>query len=480
MQCEVDDESKELLTLNTHRGLFTVNRLAFGVASAPAIWQRKMEQILQGIPFCHCILDDILITGRTDAEHMQILEQVCQRLVDNGLRLNIQKCVFMQDRLEYCGHILTKDGVQQSPDKIAAIVNAPAPTNVTQLRSILGLINFYRAHLPNVSTVLNPLNRLLKKNFKWCWNEECERAYAHVKQMIAADNCLMHFDPSLPLLLATDAGPDGIGCVMSNRLPAGDERPIFFASRTLTKAEQGYSQLDREGLAIVWSVKKMSDFLMGRHFTLITDNKPIAAILAPDKATPPMTAARLQRWSSFLSSYDYKIECRGIKENANAEFCSRLPLPDTKDKLTVSAIDAFYNEQFEALPVTADMIRRYTRTDSHLSTVYEFTLSGWPSQIASDLQPFYIRRTEISINQGCLLWGNRVIIPQKFQKQLLAELHNGHLGIVRMKSVARSFIWWPGLDNQIQDTARRCNDCQQIQRMPTTVIYPWNRPSEPW
>lgn len=480
LQCEVSDDSKELLTLNTHRGLYTVHRLQFGIASAPSIWQRKMEQVLHGIPFCHCRLDDILVTGRNDTEHRQILQQVCQRLTDNGLRLNADKCLLMQDRLEYCGNILTQKGVQQSPDKITAIVNAPTPTNINQLRSILGLINFYRNHLPNVSSVLNPLNQLLKKNIKWHWSEACEQAYSQVKQMIAADTCLIHFDPSLPLVLATDAGPNGIGCVLSHRLDNGDERPICFSSRTLTKAEQGYSQLDREGLAIVWSVKKMSDYLMGRHFTLVTDNRPIASILAPDKATPPMTAARVQRWSSFLSSYDYKVECRSTKQNANADFCSRLPLHNTDDKLRVSAIEAFYEDQWDTLPVTAEMIRRYTRTDRLLSQVYEFTSSGWPHQVPSEFKPFFNRRMEISISNGCLLWGNRVIIPSKVRKQLLTEIHNGHLGMVRMKAVARSFVWWPGLDNQIEDTVRKCDDCQAIQRMPATVVHPWERPSAPW
>jgi hypothetical protein len=237
--------------------------------------------------------------------------------------------------------------------------------------------------------------------------------------------------------------------------------------------------LDREGLAAVWSVKKMSDFLTGRHFTLITDNRPNAAILSPDKATPPMTGARLQRWSSFLSSYNYEVECRAQK-NANADFCSRLPLSDTSDKLTVPTIDAFYNEQFETLPVTTDTIHRHTRTDRQLSQVYEFTLSGWPRQVTSDLQSYCNRRLEISTSQGCLLWGNRVIIPSKLRKQLLAEIHNGHLGMVRMKSVARSFVWWPGMDSQIENTARQCSNCQQIQRMPTAVVHTWERPSDPW
>ena len=247
-----------------------MNRLAFGIASSPSIWQQKMDQILQGIPFCHCILDDILISGRNDTEHLNTLDIVCRRLLSSGLRLNKDKCAYMQDKLEYCGHVITKDGVQQSPDKISAIMNAPAPSNVAQLRSILGLINYYHNHLPNVSAVLNPLNQLLKQKRKWCWNQACDDAYTKVKELIAADTCLTHFDPDQTIVLATDAGPNGIGCVLSNRTCTG-ERPICFASRSLTAAEQNYSQLDKEGLAIVWAVKKMSDYIYGRHFILVTD-----------------------------------------------------------------------------------------------------------------------------------------------------------------------------------------------------------------
>jgi hypothetical protein len=164
------------------------------------------------------------------------------------------------------------------------------------------MVTYYHNYLPNVSSILHPLNQLLQKGRKWSWDRECEHAFRKVKELIAADNCLMHFDPSLPIVLATDASPYGIAAILSHRT-ATEERPICIASRSLTAAEQNYSQLDREGLGIVWAVKKMSDYIYGRHFTIVTDNRPIAAILSPDKATPPMVAARLQRWSSFLSGF---------------------------------------------------------------------------------------------------------------------------------------------------------------------------------
>ena len=424
LQCPVDEATTAILTWNTHKGLYQVNRLAFGISSAPSLWQQKMDQILQGIPFCHCILDDILVTGRDDDEHLRILEQVFAALHANGLRLNIEKCFFMQDSLEYCGHVITRNGIQQSPSKTEAILNAPVPKNVSQLRSLLGLITYYRNHLLGISDVLQPLNELLKQDKIWCWSPECDRAFKTVKQLIAADTCLTHFDVTAPITLATDASGYGIGCVLSHRTADG-ERPICFASRSLTKAEQNYSQLDREGLSIVWAVRKMSDYIYGRHFTLVTDNRPIAAILSPDKATPPMVAARLQRWSSFLRGYDYTIEQRSTQKHANADFLSRFPLPARQkpEEVTVSAIDGFFEEQFEALPVTASMVRQHTRTDTELSQVFEFVQTGWPATVPDNLQPYFYRRQELSTNQGCVTWGTRVVIPQTLRSQILSELH---------------------------------------------------------
>jgi hypothetical protein len=267
-----------------------MNRLAFGNLSAGSPWQQKMDQILFNLPFYHRMLDDILITGRNDEEHIRTLQEIFERLQANGLHLNKAKCPFIQSKLKYCSHILTEFGIQQSPEKIAAIVNASQPTNVTQLKSGMGLIMYYHNHLPNVSSLLHPLYQLLKKNRKWHFDKSCEDAYAKVKELIANNVCLTHFEPAPRIILATDAGPRGIGAVLSHRTSSG-EKLICFASRSLTEAEQNYSQLDREGLAIVWAVRKMNDYLFGRSFELITDNKPIAAILSPNKATPSMVAA---------------------------------------------------------------------------------------------------------------------------------------------------------------------------------------------
>ncbi|XP_061191727.1 uncharacterized protein K02A2.6-like [Saccostrea echinata] len=153
-QMEVDESSRELMTINTHKGLYQYTRLQFGVAAAPSIWQRAMDQVLQGIPFISCVLDDMIISGKTNEEHLANLDAVLEQLEKFDLRANLEKCDFFKAQVSYCGHMISEEGLKKSPDKVNAVLNAPGPENLQQLRSFLGLVNYYRSFLPNLSTVL--------------------------------------------------------------------------------------------------------------------------------------------------------------------------------------------------------------------------------------------------------------------------------------------------------------------------------------
>ena len=231
LQMVMSDESKRLLTINTHKGLFRYNRLVSGVASAPALWQRAMDQVLQGLKGCHCMLDDMIVTGATRDEHLCNLRAALNRLKQYGLRLNRQKCEFFEDKIDFLGHIIDEHGLHKSPDKIEAVLKCAIPENVSQLRSFLGLVNYYHKFLPNLSSVISPLRRLLEKNVVWEWSSDCEKAFDDVRSWIASEQVLTHYDPGVPLKLACDASSYGLGAVLSHVFPQGIEKPIAFASR---------------------------------------------------------------------------------------------------------------------------------------------------------------------------------------------------------------------------------------------------------
>ena len=274
-----------MLTINTHKGLFRYGRLPFGTTSAPALFQRAMDQILSGLPGVQCYLNDILCTGTSDDEHLHNLDATLQRLKDYGLRVRNEKCYFFRPSVEYLGHVINADGLHTAPSKVAAVVDAPPPQNVSQLRSFLGLLNYYGRFISNLSSLLQPLHELLRQDKNWKWTAGCQEAFEKAKNVLSSSEVLTHFNPSLQLQLACDASPYGVGAVLSHVLPSGEEKPIAFASRTLNKAESNYAQLEREALSIVFGVRKFHQYLYGRRFTLLTDHRPLKTILGPHRYT---------------------------------------------------------------------------------------------------------------------------------------------------------------------------------------------------
>jgi len=256
LQMEVCPEDQKYLTVNTHQGLYRYKRLVYGVASAPAIWQRSMDQVLQGLSGTQCYLDDIVVTGRDDAEHLANLTAVLGRLQKFGLRLNEQKCEFMKASVQYCGHIISKDGLHMVSDKTAAVLNSPAPENQDQLRAWLGFISYYRKFLPNLASVLGPVNKLLRNDVPWEWGKDQQSAFHKVKKLLASDRVLVHYDPTKELVVSCDASSYGLGCVISHVID-GQERPLAFASRTLTDPEKKLFPIGKRGIGLSLGSEKI-------------------------------------------------------------------------------------------------------------------------------------------------------------------------------------------------------------------------------
>ena len=352
----LEESSRELVTINTHRGLYRYTRLPFGVASAPALIQQVMDTVLQGLPKVICYLDDILITGSTEEEHIQRFQQY-------GIRAKRAKCVFMSNSVEYLGHRIDSTGLHTTTHKVEAISQAPQPRNTQELRSFLGLLHYYGKFLPNLATLLHPLNNLLKTGQKWAWTQEC-----------------------------------------------------------------------------------------------------------------------LQRWALLLSAYAYDIEFKPTLQHANADGLSRLPLPTEHPTVqSVSTGSAFTMGQIQALPVTAELLQTATRQDPMLRKILQYVREGWRTQLPDEYKPYLSRKLELSTEGGCLLWGTRVVVPLKLRSRLVEELHRDHPGVTRMKAVARSYMWWPGMDKELEECAKSCQSCQGIKSAPPVApLHPWLWPDKPW
>ena len=194
-----------------------------------------------------------------------------------------------------------------------------------------------------------------------------------------------------------------------------------YASRTLTKAEINYSHLDKEGLAIIFGVKKFHQYIQGRRFEIRTDHKPLTHIFSESRATPTMASGRIQRWALILGGYDYAIQCKEGKNMANADALSRLPLKTPEKEVPRPPELVHLVEYLDSTPLTSSKIGVWTVHDQILSKVMKWVQEGWPAraQTESDLQPYFQRRDELSTEGGCLLWGSRVVIPPRGRERAL-------------------------------------------------------------
>jgi transposase InsO family protein len=484
LQIELDEESKQLVVINTPLGLFRYNRLPFGSASAPAIFQRVIDQVISGIPNTVAYLDDIFITGKTEDEHLRTLEMVLSKLADFGFTCNPDKCMFLQDNVSYLGFIIDKHGKRPDSKRIEAIIKMPAPTNVKELEAFIGKVNYYGGFISNFSTKCQVLNRLRQTNVSWNWDHDCQQAFNNLLQEIANATTLVHFDPNLPLILATDASQYGIGAVLMHKYADGIERPIAHASKTLTSTERNYSQVEKEAFSIIFGVKKFHQYLAGRIFELNTDNRPLLTIFNPTKPLPVATANRLQRWAMFLMTYTYNIHFKPTYAHANADALSRLPIEDDNsfsddDSIQINYIQTELTEQW---PLDATEIAAATSTDQTLRLVHQFTRTQWPNTKlkSPDLIPYFNNRYTLSVINGCLLRDTQVIIPQCLQRRVLKMLHRNHMGSVKMKQLARSYCWWPKIDKDINEIAQSCNICSSLQSMPKKEYKSWEEPERVW
>lgn len=483
-QIGLDEESKMLLTISTHLGLFKFNRLAFGVACASAKFQKIMDALFNGVEGCAVFQDDILVTGKDKTTHLQNLKKVLSILQNSGLKLNLDKCIFFAQSVEYLGFVIDNEGLHPSKSKTLAIEMAPRPNNVKELQAFLGSINFYGRFIKNLSSILNPLYKLLQKDTIWSWDDNCEKAFKKIKEILISSQVLVHFNPDLELRLTVDASKEGIGAVLSHKFQNSEEKPIAFASRTLSKAENNYSQIEKEGLAIIFGVLKFTQYLYNKKFTLVTDMRPLVTIFNPNKAIPQFSANRLRRWAIILSGYQYDIEY--VTSNKNpADWLSRLPLKNSNDYFGDDEIDFEYCNFLVAnsdIKLCFETIKKATFEDNLLKKVKDFILQGWPNKTNDiKLKPFFNKKHEFFIKDECIFWNHRIVIPNSLQKNILEQLHSTHLGIVKMKNLARSYIWFPNLDKNIENMAKTCEACLlHSNNAPKAQIVPWPWPNKPW
>ena len=491
-QIKLSPQSAQRLALSTHKYTLLQRRLPFGILSAPGYFQDIMNTHFGSLPGVAIYLDDVLVSGINADDHIKNLSLVFNQLKDLGLRCRLDKCSFAQPSIEYLGHTLSASGISKGSSKLQAVLDMPPPHDVSSLRSFLGHVTFYNKFLPpSLSKTLHPFYHLLKKEVKWQWSKAEQEAFKEVKSLLSSDSVLVHYNPDLPLGLSTDASIVGIGAVLFHRYPDGSERPIYNISKCLSETQKRYGMVQLEALAIIYALKKFHQFVYGRSFILVVDHKPLLSLFGPSKSIPAMAANRLARWALTLAQYDYTIEYRESKKHGNVDALSRLPAHDDKvfdqeeqtdDGQTVLMIN-WIGKQVNDKSDTFALVSQ-SEKDDVIQAAIRYVNHGWPVHISKDQQELRIlraNRNALSVEGKCLFAGHRIVIPRSLRERVLEILHQGHFGMQRMKQLARSAVYWPSIDNDIEEAVRICATCAEFAtKPPPAAVHPWMLPEKPW
>lgn len=328
-QIEVEPEDKPKTAFSTPFGHFEFHRMPFGLKTAPATFQRAMDNVLRGLQGIHCLvyLDDVIIFSKSLTEHVEKLKAVFERFHQTNLKIQLDKSHFLRKEVLYLGHTITSEGLKPNNDKIDAVLKYPIPQTTSDIKSFLGLIGYYRKFIRDFAKITRPLTACLKKGKKIVLNEEYINSFETCKKLLTNAPLLQFPDFDKPFVLTTDASNFAIGAVLSQG-PIGSDKPVAYASRTLSDTESRYSTIEKELLAVIWAVKHFRPYLYGKKFIIYTDHRPLAWLYSLKEPN-----SKLTRWRLRLEEYDFEIKYKKGQQNTNADALSRIRINAVDDDL---------------------------------------------------------------------------------------------------------------------------------------------------
>ena len=480
---KLDEESQPITTFRTPYGRYCYKRLPFGLSISQDIFQERMDSILEKCEGVIGITDDIIVFGSTEEEHNKNLLNLFKVAKNNGLVFNSKKCIIKTGEVSFFGSTYSASGISPDPKKVEDLNKMPTPTCRKELSEFMGLINYLSPFINNLADKSAPLRDLLKKNIPFQWDQDHQHVYEYLKSLVSVNTTLKFYDPKAPVQVQVDASTKGLGASILQ--PRKDKKgnytkefiPVAMASKTLTPTETRYANLEREMLAICFGIKRFHTYLYGRDFSVTTDHKPLEMIVKkPLSAAPP----RLQRMLLEIQGYNYDITHKPGKDIGLADALSRLPNPENSQEIKLDVRIELV--QFKTSKL--EEIREKTSEDPVLRELVEIITHGWPKdqrELPTKIRSFWSYRDELSVENGIILKGSRVFIPEPLREEFLKKLHTGHLGIVKTGLRARRDVFWPKIQQEITEMCKACVICDEFKPAQTKeTLQPHEIPSRPW
>ena len=527
-QIPLDEASRKILAMDTPLGLYEPTSMPFGMVNAPAVFQREMQRVLKDKLYegVMAFVDDILIYSKTAEEHAKLVEWVLKRLQEEGYYAHPDKCEFFQKEVSFLGHVVSEKGVSVQAHKVKAVTEWPQPRNKKEVRSFLGLCNYYRKFIAGFSEIAAPLTDLTKNDVPFVWGVRQQTAFDTLKERLTGACVLAHPDPERPYIITTDASGFAISGVLSQDQPDGSRRPVAYMSRKMFPAERRYATHDKELLAIVKAVE---------HWRCYLEDSPHPILLLSDHRslqhlnTQRNLSNRQARWIEKLSDFEFRIEYLKGKLNGVADGLSRRADYEAEAEAERAAANAkdlsdepprvriVSSTETVSTTNTNERTNERTHEPTNERTTNERTNEHcqveaqcmWQTRIAdipllSDIKDaaardsLYQKRLKLpeprndglTVGDG-LLWTSDGILyiptDPELQQLLIHQAHDGptggHMGVAKTMARLTSTCWWPGMKRMIADYVHGCTTCAATKpslQKPAGLLRPLPIPEKPW
>ena len=495
-QFPMTEESANLFTFHTPWGLHRLNTLVMGTHSGSSELQERVRVVLEGLEGVTQIKDDVVIHGQ-GTQHDENVKKFLARIEEHGLTLRKEKCKFGVREVMWFGMIYSKQGMRPDPAKVQLIKEWPRPQDKSGVKSFLQTVQFCQVFMRpgqgrTYADVTLPLRRLTAKSVRFAWTKECADSFEELKKLLVSDKVMAYYDPSRPTRLYVDEGPAGVAATVAQEYNVDGVdhpvwRPVHHTSRAKTKCEQNYGKVDGESLGLLTGIKSNRMFLYGTSFTVVVDHEPLVSLYNSHSRE---VTVRVAKHKSKLLAFDFKVIYQPGATNP-CDFASRSPpspreyTEEEKEELGIEEED----EDREVLvcrqeeltdAVTLPILQRYTQQDKTLSQLVESIKTG---RLQKDLASSGFKECfhELSVQDGIVMRGDRIVIPRDLRPDVLEAAHLGHPGKESMIRQLRLSTWWPNHTADAKQFEESCLPC--VSAVDSNKVAPMQireTPDRPW
>ena len=471
-QIRVAETDVEKTAFQTRYGAYEFLVMPFGLTNAPSAFQRLMNKVFGNSmdDYTLVYLDDVLVFSQTWEEHVKHVCQVLDRLAEHKLKVKRKKSAFGRLQVKFLGHVVSESGIAMDPDKVHAMLSLAAPQNVSDLRSFLGAVNFYRRFIDKCAHKTAPLTDLLRANSAFRWGAKQQNAFDLLKRALSEAPVLSAPDMSKPFFLYTDASQVAVGAALMQEVVNG-LAPVGYASKVLSDTERRWPTHERELYGVVFGCQRFRHFLQGGvHAPVVrTDHKPLGHLTTQKELSPKQA-----RWVEYLSQFDVKLEYVEGKQNHVADMLSRLRSLPLKLRcgstlFVISSVDS---------PFTG--VQRQELLDAYAN---DSIVEKWSQNLEGEGK---------GVNEDGLWYyvdghDKKLYVPGGMRQKVLEEHHDshisGHLGRDKTVEAVRRYFWWPTLYADVWEYIRTCSHCQRSKSrnsLPPGKLVPLPTPNNPW